>query len=88
MMWAMQLKGVSPLAKLIAIYIGDNCDPENNPSLVHISTLIEFTGAGRLDVIAALGELPHHGLRAELRDKDTFWIAGLREFDPPWRSTK
>src|SRR5882762_6186096 len=60
--WAFSLKGISPLAKLVAIALGDSYHhpgdhDDDRSSPYPIERLIEFCSADREDIEGALDEL-------------------------------
>lgn len=84
MSWGMSMTGVSPIAKLCAIYIGDLCDPDlGESSVVTLSEIAQFACTTDDDVLAAVDELCRtYGLqRADIG-------AGKLEFRLPMRRTQ
>lgn len=63
MIWAFGLRDVSPLAKLVAIRVGDDCDAGvGTIAVVGIRKLIDWCNADYDEVLLALAELRIHGL--------------------------
>ena len=60
--WALQLRGVSHLARLCAICIGDRGQDQNGFHVVPIRALIDFVEADYDNVLVALDELRAAGL--------------------------
>jgi T5orf172 domain len=55
--WAYELIGISALAKLVAIRIGDLFPPVGEFTPCRLQTLLEWTGASEVDVRLAVAEL-------------------------------
>jgi hypothetical protein len=68
--WALALRDVSPVAKLVAIYISDNFDESTgrpSPPL-SLSTIAEFSCTTVAAVIGGLDDLAHVGVKIENLD--------------------
>jgi T5orf172 domain len=54
--WALGIKGLSPIAKLILIYAGNGCDMDRMTT-VRLNHLIDFCGADPVEIEDALKEI-------------------------------
>jgi hypothetical protein len=77
-MWAMALRDVSPVAKLVAIYISDNFEETTGCSSrpLSLAKIAEFSCATVSPASAALDELACTGVKVEQMD-DEFICARL-----------
>lgn len=55
--WALQLRGVSPLARLVALRLGDITPPYENGGSYSLGGLVEYTDAAPAEIWTALREL-------------------------------
>lgn len=80
--WAMKLRGVSPLAKLIAILLADHFSEVTVP----LSRIIEFTNAEKEEIDGAISELVALGATVEVLGNDLSFVLPVAPQPMPGRA--